>query len=173
VNDAAGDVTAPGDGVVERRHREPGLHPRVDRVAHDPVGVDVLDGTQVELALIGAVLGDVGQPQLVRCCSKTAEKERPVLTDVMPVVTAHPTKQRSRALDVAEQEGDPSPAGATAPARHDSDGNQNSSWMLSGSRKTMTDPSGVSAAGVKVTPRCSSSLSHARSWSTLATENAK
>jgi hypothetical protein len=34
------------------------------------------------------------------------EKEHPILTEVMPVVTAHPTKQRSGALDVAEEEGD-------------------------------------------------------------------
>jgi len=51
-----------GDGV----DREPGLHPIRDGVAHDPVGVDVLDRAQIELALGGGVLGDVGQPQLVR-----------------------------------------------------------------------------------------------------------
>ena len=38
----------------------------VDRVADDPVGADVLDRAQVELALGGGVLGDVGQPQQVR-----------------------------------------------------------------------------------------------------------
>ncbi|MGO1623077.1 hypothetical protein, partial [Flaviflexus sp.] len=40
-----------------------------DRVAHDPAGEHVLDGAEVELALVdlnssGPVLGDVGQPQL-------------------------------------------------------------------------------------------------------------
>jgi hypothetical protein len=66
VEHAAGDVTAPGDGVVERGHGQPGLHPRVDGVPDDPVGVDLLDRAEVELALTGAVLGDVGEPQLVR-----------------------------------------------------------------------------------------------------------
>lgn len=37
----------------------------VDRVPHDPVGVQVLDRAQIELALTGGVFGDVGQPQLV------------------------------------------------------------------------------------------------------------
>ena len=36
------------------------------RVADDPVGEHVLDRAEVELALAGVVLGDVGQPQLVR-----------------------------------------------------------------------------------------------------------
>lgn len=51
--------------MVQGVHRERGLHSRVDRVADDPVGVHVFDGAEVELAFIGAVLGDVGQPDLV------------------------------------------------------------------------------------------------------------
>jgi hypothetical protein len=43
-----------------------------------------------------ALVGHPGSPTL----------GRPVLTEVMPVATAHPTKQRSRAIDVAEEEGD-------------------------------------------------------------------
>jgi hypothetical protein len=43
-----------------------GLHPRVDGVAHDLVGVAVLDRTQVQLPLGGGVLGDIGQPLDVR-----------------------------------------------------------------------------------------------------------
>jgi hypothetical protein len=35
-------------------------------VAHDPIGAGVLDRAQVQLALAGGVLGDVGQPQPVR-----------------------------------------------------------------------------------------------------------
>ncbi|GAA2436013.1 hypothetical protein GCM10009856_53750 [Mycolicibacterium llatzerense] len=50
-----------GVGCLHQR----GLHRRVDRVADDAVGVDILDGAQVELAFIGAVFGDVGQPDLV------------------------------------------------------------------------------------------------------------
>ena len=36
-------------------------------VADDLVGVAVLDRAQVELALTGGVLGDVSEPDLVRC----------------------------------------------------------------------------------------------------------
>jgi len=39
---------------------------RESMVAHDLVGVAVLDRTQVELPLTGGVLGDVGEPDLVR-----------------------------------------------------------------------------------------------------------
>ena len=66
VNDAAGHLTAAGDGVVQHRYRKPGVHPVADGVAHDPVVVHVLDRAEVELALTGAVFGDVGQPQLLR-----------------------------------------------------------------------------------------------------------
>src|SRR4051794_9255748 len=54
-----------GKGVVDRGDGEPGLHPGVDGVTDDAIGVHVLDRAQVELALSRAVLGDVGQPQLV------------------------------------------------------------------------------------------------------------
>ena len=63
-------ATALSEGV----DGEPGLHPVADGVAHDPAGVDVLDRAQVELALAGGVLGDVGQPQLVR--RRSAVKSR-------------------------------------------------------------------------------------------------
>ena len=43
-----------------------GGHPGVDGVADDPLGAGVLDRAEVELALGGGVLGDVGQPQQVR-----------------------------------------------------------------------------------------------------------
>ncbi len=64
--DAAVDVTAADGSVVERGDGEAGLHPSVDGVADDPVREQVLDGAPVELALGGAVLGDVGEPDLVR-----------------------------------------------------------------------------------------------------------
>ncbi len=66
VEDVAGDVTAVGGSVVERGDGEAGLHPSVDGVADDPVREQVLDGAPVELALGDAVLGDVGEPDLVR-----------------------------------------------------------------------------------------------------------
>lgn len=46
-----------GDGVIERGHRQGRLHPRIKRVADDSVGVGVLNGAEVKLALVGAVLG--------------------------------------------------------------------------------------------------------------------
>lgn len=51
--------------MIQGGHRERGLHQCVDRIAHNPVGIHVLDGAQVELAFVGVVLGDVGQPHLV------------------------------------------------------------------------------------------------------------
>lgn len=66
VQDTTSQVTASGGGVLQRGDGQAGLHLRVDGVADDPVGPDVLDRAQVELALGGVVLGDVGQPQPVR-----------------------------------------------------------------------------------------------------------
>src|SRR3954452_7588692 len=43
------------------------IHPGVDGVADDPAGVDVLYRAEMELTLGGVVLGDVGQPDDVRC----------------------------------------------------------------------------------------------------------
>jgi hypothetical protein len=59
------------DRVAQRRHRQGGLHPRVDGVADDLVGEAVLDRTQVQLPFPGAVFGDVGQPDLVGCSGGT------------------------------------------------------------------------------------------------------
>jgi hypothetical protein len=66
VQHTAGQVSAPSGGVVQRGHGQARLHPRVDGVTDDPVRPSILDRTQVELALGGAVFGDVGQPQVVR-----------------------------------------------------------------------------------------------------------
>ena len=57
MHDATGSVTTPGYCVVQGVHREMGLHPVADREAHDPAGEHVLDGAEVELALVGPVLG--------------------------------------------------------------------------------------------------------------------
>ena len=57
---------ASGDRVVEGGDGDPRLHPVVDRVADDPVREDVLDRAEIQLPFAGPVLGDVGEPQLVR-----------------------------------------------------------------------------------------------------------
>ena len=54
-----------GCGIPQRCHRQGCLHPVIDRVADDPVRPRVLDRAHVELALVGPVLGDVGEPELV------------------------------------------------------------------------------------------------------------
>ncbi len=66
VDDAAGDVTAPGDGVVERPDGELGGHAVADGVADDPVRPSVFDRAEIDLPLGRWVLGDVGEPDLVR-----------------------------------------------------------------------------------------------------------
>src|SRR5699024_2132998 len=65
VHDAGGHVTTPGRGVVQGVHRDTRLHPVADGVADDPTGEHVLDRAEVELALVGPVLGDIRQPQLI------------------------------------------------------------------------------------------------------------
>jgi hypothetical protein len=67
MQDAAGDVAASaGDGHLDGRDHEPGLHALVDGPPDDPVREHVLDGTDADLALVGLVLGDVREPQPVR-----------------------------------------------------------------------------------------------------------
>ena len=65
MHDHPGRLPPVSHGHLECVDRDPGLHPRVDRVTHDPVGEHIFDRTQVHLSLSGAVLGDVGEPQLV------------------------------------------------------------------------------------------------------------
>src|SRR5262249_5023670 len=87
-----------------------------------------------------------------------------------PIRVAELVQEAGRAFDVGEQERE-RPCRERAfdqPA-----GSQNSSWMLSGSRNTMTDPIGVSAIGEWSTPRAFSSPSHASSSARLPTLNAK
>lgn len=90
VDDAAADrgQATVGDGVGEGVDGERCLHPVADRVADDPVGADVLDRAEVEPALTGPVLGDVGQPQSVRgVCGEVA---------LDPVVVEMPACEQSR-----------------------------------------------------------------------------
>jgi hypothetical protein len=55
------------DGVGQGVDGQLGGHGFGHGVADDPVGAGVVDRAQVELAVHGRVLGDVGQPQPVRC----------------------------------------------------------------------------------------------------------
>ena len=59
-------ASSPRDGLVKGVHGQRGLHAPGHGVPHDPPGVEVLDGAEVELALARGVLGDVGQPELVQ-----------------------------------------------------------------------------------------------------------
>src|SRR5690606_37821053 len=65
MHDATSGVATPGYRVVQRIHCEASLHPVADGVADDAAGEHVLDRAEVELALVGPVLGDVRQPQFV------------------------------------------------------------------------------------------------------------
>ncbi len=56
---------AEGDRVAQRGDGELGGHPGVEGVPDDLVAGAVLDRAQVELALPGGVLGDVGEPLAV------------------------------------------------------------------------------------------------------------
>src|SRR5437763_12389035 len=67
MQNAAGNLTATRDGHLDRGEHEAGFHAAVDRPADDPIREDVLDRAEVELAFVGAVLGDVREPQPVRC----------------------------------------------------------------------------------------------------------
>lgn len=62
---APGNITTPGHCHLEGSHSQANFHPRIDGVAYDPPRVDVLDRTNVQLALGGRLLGNLGQPQFV------------------------------------------------------------------------------------------------------------
>ena len=62
MDDAAGDVTAHLDGVLEGLDGQTRLHPGVDGVPDDPTGERVFDRAGVELAFRGFVLRDVDEP---------------------------------------------------------------------------------------------------------------
>ena len=55
------------DGVGQGVNGQLGGHGFGHGVADDPVGAGVLDRAQLQLAVHGRMLGDVGQPQPVRC----------------------------------------------------------------------------------------------------------
>ena len=51
--------------ALQRRRRQPRLHPGIDAVADDAVGEHVLDHAQIDLSLIGEMLSNISQPQHV------------------------------------------------------------------------------------------------------------
>lgn len=75
MQNAPGGLLTSGNGVVQGRHGEAGLHPRVDVVTDDPPAEDVLDRIEIQLPFPGGVFGDVGEPQAVRaiCGEVTAD----------------------------------------------------------------------------------------------------
>ena len=50
------------DRVAQSRDRELCGHPGVNRIADDPVGVNVFDRAQIQLAFVGTVLSDIHEP---------------------------------------------------------------------------------------------------------------
>jgi hypothetical protein len=62
LNEAAGDVTSPSDGHLDRRDDESGVHVRVDGPADDPVEVEVVVRAQVALPFACGVFSEVGDP---------------------------------------------------------------------------------------------------------------
>src|SRR5690625_5929243 len=65
MDDATGRVPTPGYRVVQGVHCKTSLHSVADGVADDAAGEHVFDGAEVELALVGPVVGDDGQPHFV------------------------------------------------------------------------------------------------------------
>ena len=90
--------------------------------------------------------------------------------ELRAVPVAELVQETGRTFEVSEQERERPrrELASVQPA-----GSQNSSWMLSGSRNTITDPIAVSAIGVKSIPCLVSSPSQASSSARLETPNAK
>src|SRR5690606_37089123 len=66
MDDDTARIPAVSDGHLESIDGEPGLHTRIDRVADDPVRVDVFHCAAVELAFRGPMLRNIRQPESVR-----------------------------------------------------------------------------------------------------------
>lgn len=81
MDDAAGDIAAHHDSVLEGLDGQPGLHPRVDRVPDDPAGERVLDSAAVELSFTRFVFRDVDEPELVRAVGSEHVPGPAVLVD--------------------------------------------------------------------------------------------
>jgi hypothetical protein len=66
VNDCGAGRSAPRDSHAQLSVGELCGHPMTDRPADNPLRTNVLDRTHEDLAVAGAVLGDVGQPDRFR-----------------------------------------------------------------------------------------------------------
>ena len=66
MKNAASNIAAPCEDVVQSAYPDRGFHSGIDRIADDAVGENIFDRTDVELAFKRSMFGDVGQPQLVR-----------------------------------------------------------------------------------------------------------
>lgn len=100
---AVGVDNGPGRGplldcIPQGGHGQRGLHPGVDRVADDSVRVQVLDCAEVELALIGAVLSDVGQPYLVGSLCGELAVDKVVVDRRLPAEASLLRERRPNAL---------------------------------------------------------------------------
>jgi hypothetical protein len=62
VNDASGDVAAPGGGIIYCINRDSGFHPLRHRIPDNAFIPDILDSTQVKLPFPGSMFCDVHQP---------------------------------------------------------------------------------------------------------------
>lgn len=65
---AASNIVAPCDGAVQCVNRDREFHPRVDRIADDVLGENVLVRVNVKFALKRVMLGHARQPQFVHLC---------------------------------------------------------------------------------------------------------
>jgi hypothetical protein len=101
VMDEPGRRPAAGDGHLERVDDELGAHVVGHAPADDPPTVSVLDGGQVQPALPGAQVGQVGDPELVGLLGPDASLDE-VIGDAD---TGH--RDRGPATLVAHKAGDP------------------------------------------------------------------
>lgn len=66
VNNSPCNALTSGNSILQGCDGQAGLHPRADGVAHDPLAQDVLDRAEIQLPFSREMLGNVGEPELVR-----------------------------------------------------------------------------------------------------------
>jgi hypothetical protein len=91
---AAGYAITHCDRVADRCDREPGLHPRADRIDDDPTGEHVFDRAEIQRPRTGVVLGDMSEPQPVRPVRSELVTFPPVLVDddAVSVIDSRPRR---------------------------------------------------------------------------------